>query len=203
MARNLKPRCKQCRRIGESVCGRAKCAVRKRNFVPGQHGQSRRSRSTQYGLQLREKQKAKLLYGILERQFHKYYVTASKQVGNTSELFMQLLEMRLDNVIYRAGFSSTRRQARQIVNHGHVTVNGQVCDIASRQVKINDTVAIKTKIQASKLFQDQVPALKMHEAPQWLQVNPDTWQVTIIAKPTSKDYEQSLSVNLIVEYYSR
>lgn len=203
MARNLKPRCKQCRRIGESVCGKAKCALRKRNSVPGQHGQSRRPRVTQYGLQLREKQKAKLLYGILERQFHKYYATASKQTGNTSELFMQLLEMRLDNVVYRSGFASTRRQARQLVNHGHVTVDGQRCDIASRQVKTNDTIAIKDKSKSSKLFQDQLPAMKMHEAPQWLQVNPDTWQTTVIAKPTSKDFEQSITVSLIVEYYSR
>ena len=116
---------------------------------------------------------------------------------------MQLLEMRLDNVIYRSGFASTRRQVRQIVNHGHITVNGQSCDIASRQVKVNDTVAIKDKMKSSKLFQGLLPALKMHEAPQWLQVNLDTWQSTVLAKPTTKDFEQSVTVSLVVEYYSR
>ncbi|MFA5995429.1 MAG: 30S ribosomal protein S4 [Patescibacteria group bacterium] len=204
MARNLKPRCKQCRRIGESVCGKAKCALRKRNTVPGQHGNSkRRPRITQYGLQLREKQKAKLLYGILEKQFQNYFTAASKHVGNTSELFMQLLEMRLDNAVYRSGFSTTRRQARQLVSHAHVLVNGKICNIPSRQLKINDVVSIKTNSQASKLIKDMVPTLKMHEAPQWLQVSADPLQFKVMAKPTTKDAEQGILVNLIVEYYSR
>lgn len=203
MARNLKPRCKACRRIGESVCGSAKCALIRRHYAPGQHGLKRKSRLTEFGTQLREKQKAKAFYGVLERQFSNYYAQASKTVGNTSELLMQLLESRLDNVVYRSGFAQTRRQARQLVAHGHVLVNGGKCTIASRQVKASDVIALRPGIQKSKYGQDLNSVLKGHEAPQWLQVDKTKYTAQVLSLPKAADAEHSIAVNMIVEYYSR
>lgn len=203
MARNLKARCKACRRLGESVCGSAKCALIKRNYAPGQHGMKRKPRISQYGLQLREKQKAKALYGILERQFSNYYVEASRKVGNTAEQLMQLLERRLDNVVYRSGFGATRRQARQLVTHGHVTVNGRKCNIPSAQVKVGDVVAFKEAMTKSKYSENLSNSLKMHEGPHWLQVDKSRFTAQVLSLPTAKDAEGSIAVNMIVEFYSR
>lgn len=203
MARNLKAKCKACRRIGESVCGTAKCALTKRSYSPGQHGMKRKPRLTQFGLQLREKQKAKALYGILEKQFHNYYAHASKTVGNTSSLLMQSLECRLDNVVYRSGFATTRRQSRQFVTHGHITVNGTRCNIPSRQLRVGDVVAIRANSQQSKYVELMGGHLKMSEAPHWLQTDKAKYTSQVLSLPTAKDAEQSVAVNLIVEYYSR
>ncbi|MBI2415080.1 MAG: 30S ribosomal protein S4 [Candidatus Kerfeldbacteria bacterium] len=203
MARNLKPRCKQCRRIGESICGSAKCALIRRNYAPGQHGLKRKPRLTEFGLQLREKQKAKIIYGILERQFRNYYRAASKQVGNTSEQLMQFLEGRLDNVVYRAGLAATRRQARQLVSHAHLLVNGVRCNIPSRQIKVGDIVTIRTQSSASKYFTDLANTIKMHQAPAWLEVDKTKYSIIVQNLPTAADAEQNIAVNLIVEYYSR
>jgi small subunit ribosomal protein S4 len=203
MARNLKARCKACRRLGESVCGSAHCALIKRNYAPGQHGLKRKGRLSQYGMQLREKQKAKALYGILERQFANYYAEASRKVGNTAEQLMQLLECRLDNVVYRAGFGATRRQARQLVTHGHVMVNGRKCNIPSRQVKVGDVVAFKEAMQKSKFAENLGSSLKMHESPHWLQVDKSKFTAQVLSLPTAKDAEGSVAVNMIVEFYSR
>lgn len=203
MARNLKAKCKACRRLGESVCGTAKCALTRRAYAPGQHGMKRAPRVSQFGLQLREKQKAKALYGILERQFANYYAEASKKVGNTSEQLLQLLECRLDNVVYRAGFASTRRQARQLVTHGHVTVNGKKCNIPSRQVKVSNVVGLKAGIMKSKYVEAVDVTLKMHEAPHWLQVDKNLHTAQVLSLPTAKDAEGSIAVNMIVEFYSR
>lgn len=203
MARNLKPRCKACRRIGESVCGSAKCALIRRHYAPGQHGLKRKPRLTEFGTQLREKQKAKALYGVLERQFSNYYAQASKTVGNTSELLLQLLETRLDNVVYRAGFAQTRRQARQLVSHSHVLVDDKKCTIPSRQVKIGNVISLRPGIQASKYGQDLGTRLKMYDAPQWLQLDKTRATAQMLALPAAVDAEQSIAVNMIVEYYSR
>ncbi|EKD78503.1 MAG: hypothetical protein ACD_41C00337G0007 [uncultured bacterium] len=202
MARNLKAKCKICRRLGESVCGTAKCALTRRNYTPGQHGLKRKPRLSQFALQLREKQKAKALYGILERQFSNYYVQASKKVGNTTEQLLQLLECRLDNVVYRAGFASTRRQARQLVTHGHVTVNGKGCNIPSRQVKVSDVVGIKGAMLKSKYVEQLGNTIKMYEAPQWLQLDKSRFTAQVLCLPTARDAE-SISANMIVEFYSR
>jgi small subunit ribosomal protein S4 len=203
MARNLKAKCKLCRRLGESVCGTAKCALTRRNYAPGQHGVKRKPRLTEFGTQLREKQKAKALYGILERQFRNYYLQASKKVGNTSEYLLQLLETRLDNVAYRAGFAQTRRQARQLVSHGHVLVNGQKCDVPSRQLKASDVISLKPTLSKSKYMEQIDTALRMHDAPHWLQVDKARHTAQVIALPTAQDAEKSIVVKMIVEYYSR
>ncbi len=202
MARNLRPTCKTCRRIGESVCGKQKCAVIRRPFIPGQHGpkQGNRARLTEYGIQLREKQKAKALYGILEKQFSNYFKKASEASGNTASKFVELVETRLDNAVYRAGFADTRRQARQMVTHGHFLVNGRRCDIPSRAVRIGDVLELRPKSKTSNLFTErQVPETV---AP-WLSVDRSNWKATVTALPAQEDFEQSVAMNLIIEFYSR
>lgn len=203
MARNLKAKCKICRRLGESVCGTAKCALTRRNYAPGQHGLKRKPRLSQFALQLREKQKAKALYGVLERQFANYYVHASRKVGNTAEQLLQLLEGRLDNVVYRSGLASTRRQARQLVAHGHILVNGKKCNIPSRQIKVSDVVALKPSLQQSKYTEQLSQTIKMYEAPHWLQLDKTRYTAQVLSLPTAKDAENSIAVNMIVEFYSR
>lgn len=203
MARNLKAKCKICRRLGESVCGTAKCALTRRNYAPGEHGLKRKQRLSQFGLQLREKQKAKAFYGILERQFENYYMAASRKSGNTAEQLLQLLEGRLDNVVYRAGFATTRRQSRQLVAHGHVSVNGRKCNIPSRQAKPGDVIGMKDSMQKSKYTELLSTTFKMYEAPHWLQVDKTRYTAQVLSLPTAKDAENSIAVNMIVEFYSR
>lgn len=202
MGRYLGPKCKKCRRIGESVCGTAKCALLRRSAPPGIHG-AQRHRVSEYGLQLREKQKAKALFGILEKQFRNYYLKASARTGNTGELFLRLLEQRLDNVVYRAGFASTRRQARQLVSHGHFTVNGKRCDIPSRQVEGGDVIELREKSKKGAYIQSQVDAMKNHHAPKWLLVDNAQFKITVQSAPDMIDMELGIAINLIVEYYSR
>ncbi len=202
MARNLRPTCKSCRRIGESVCGKQKCAVIRRPFIPGQHGpkQGNRARLTEYGIQLREKQKAKAHYGILEKQFYNYFKQAAAASGNTSSHMIELLETRLDNAVYRAGFADTRRQARQMVTHGHFLVNGRRCDIPSRQVRVGDVIELRPKSKTSNLFTEkEVP----EAVASWLSVDRTNWKVTVSSMPTAEDFEQSVAMNLIIEFYSR
>lgn len=204
MGRNLGPSCRRCRRLGESVCGKAKCAVIKRNYPPGQAGvRTGQKRLTQYGLQLREKQKAKWMYGILERQFRNYYKKASRKSGNTGELILQMLELRLDNVAYRAGFATTRSQARQLVTHGHFIVNGVRCDIPSRQVEVGDSIELRPKSQKSKYFEQNDSEMKMYEPASWLTVDRKNWKVTVDSIPQIKDFEPNIEIHLIVEFYSR
>lgn len=192
-----------CRRLGESVCGSAKCALTRRNYAPGQHGLMRRERLTEFGTQLREKQKAKALYGVLERQFRNYYRQASRTIGNTAELLLQFLESRLDNVVFRAGFAQTRRQARQLVSHGHILVNAKKCTIPSRLLKQGDVVEVQKKFQKSKYVEELLTTLKMYEVPHWLQVDKTRYTALVLSLPTTSDAEQSIAVSMIVEYYSR
>ncbi len=202
MGRYIGPKCKKCRRIGESVCGTAKCALLRRNTPPGIHG-AQRTRVSEYGLQLREKQKAKAIFGIMEKQFRNYYLKASARTGNTAELFLRLLEQRLDNVVYRAGFASTRRQARQLVSHGHFKVNGKRCDIPSRQVEGGDVIELRDKSKKGAYIQSQLDAMKNHHSPKWLLVDNKATTVTVQSTPDMMDMEQGIAINLIVEYYSR
>ncbi|PIW37458.1 MAG: 30S ribosomal protein S4 [Candidatus Kerfeldbacteria bacterium CG15_BIG_FIL_POST_REV_8_21_14_020_45_12] len=203
MGRYTGPKCKPCRRIGESVCGTQKCAVLRRSFIPGQHGPTSRPRLSEYGTQLREKQKARHLYGVLERQFRNYYEQASRAAGNTGELLLQLLERRLDNAVYRAGFAETRRQARQMVGHGHFNVNGRRVDIPSYKVSIGDVIVLRDKSQKSALFNDSEKDRKTHQAPKWLKVDMTKSTVEVTSLPNQEDFEQNIAINLIVEYYSR
>lgn len=206
--RNTGPKCRNCRREGTKLflkgakCFTSKCPIARRPFPPGVHGPSQtRVKLTGFGTQLREKQKAKRLYGLLERQFSNYVAKASTSKGNTGEMLQQLLEMRIDNVIYRMGVADSRTQARQLVNHGHVTVNGKKMDIASYQVEVDDVISFDeaTKEAIAK----RADAISKANRPAWLNFEVKKAEGKILSKPTSKDIESLFDVTPIIEYYSR
>ena len=196
-----------CRREGVSLCGREKCAVKRRPFAPGVHGPAAsrgRVRISSYGLQMREKQKAKRLYGILERQFRNYFEAASKKKGNTAEFLVVSLETRLDNVVYRLGLGSTRRQARQMVGHGFVTVNGAMVNIPSYQTRVGDVIGVKENKRAKGLVKQTEERLaKKSETPRWLALDSAMLSGKVTAVPEGEDLRQVFDPRLIVEFYSR
>lgn len=200
MGRNLSPKWKRYRRLGLPVPG----GKNTRDYPPGQHGpRQTRQRLSDYGLQLREKQRVKLLYGLMERQMRKYYQQASDAAGNTGAVIMSLLENRLDNAVYRAGYALTREQARQFVTHGHFLVNGRRCDIPSRQLRVGDKLELREKSKKSSVFADIKTEHKLHAAPAWLKVNQDADVIEVQAVPGAEDFEKNIAINLIVEFYSR
>ena len=208
MARTIEPDCRQCRREGCKLflkgerCTTKKCAMERRPVIPGQHGNSkRRVAFSEYGTQLREKQKVKRMYGILEKQFREYYEKARKKQGATGEQMLILIEQRLDNVVYRMGIGRSRKQARQIVNHGLITVNGKRVNIASYSVKAGDVVAIKENKQNNELFKD----LKGSKVvmPKWLEFDTNTLTGKIVTLPSREDVDADIKEQLIVELYSR
>mgnify|MGYP001616390360 FL=1 len=204
MARNTSPIVKRSRRLG-IVLGKEKFA-RRRTYPPGVHGPKQsvgRIRMSAYGEQLREKQKAKALYGVLEKQFRRYFGKASKTRGNTAETLVKILETRLDNVVYRLGWAKTRRQARQMVNHGFVTVNGKKVDVASYEVKIGEEVSIKESKLEKGIIKGIPEAMKVGTLPKWLARDDKTLKGKMIALPEGDDLEQGFDATLIVEFYSR
>lgn len=209
MAKSLDPKCKQCRREGIKLflkgekCFSAKCPIVKRNYPPGVHGTKRRTRPTEYGQQLREKQKAKRIYGILERQFKNYYKKAIRQKGDTGEILQQLLEMRLDNVIYRIGLTQSRNHARQMVNHCLFLVNNKKVNIPSYQIKPKDEITIKPEKAKAKIFDDLAKKLEKHDVPAWINFDLKTKTAKILNKPKSEDLEHTFNPRLIVEFYSK
>lgn len=208
MARNIQPSCKICRREGQKLYLKGdrcvsvgkKCAMDRRPTPPGQHGLSRR-KASEYGIQLREKQKVRKSYGILEKQFHHYYERAEKMKGVVGENMLALIEKRLDNVIYRMGIGASRAQSRQIVNHGHVTVNGKTVDIPSYQVKVGDIIAIKENKKNKAIF----TALKDAKItmPKWVEFSTDKLSGKIIAEPQRDDIDLGINEQLIIEKYSK
>src|SRR5215510_4668750 len=178
MARYIGPVCRLCRREGMKLflkgerCYTDKCAIEKRNVPPGQHGRSRKAKMVGYGVQLREKQKVKRTYGVLENQFRRYFEAADRQKGVTGELLLQSLERRLDNVIYRVGFATSRPQARQLVRHGHFTVNGRKVDIPSYQVRQGDVVAVKAASGQNPTIAHAMEEVKGRGIPEWLSFDP-------------------------------
>ncbi len=206
MARTIEPDCRQCRREGRKLflkgerCLTKKCAMERRPVIPGQHGASRK-RVTEYGLQLREKQKVKRMYGILERQFEKYFEDASRAKGATGETMLSLIERRLDNVIYRMGIGASRAECRQIVNHGHICVNGKRVSIASYRVKVGDVITVKDNKQELEMFKS-LKGMKI-VMPKWLEFNSETLTGKILANPTREDIDSDIKEQLIVELYSR
>ncbi len=209
MAKNLDAKCKQCRRAGEKLflkgerCYTAKCAMVKRNYPPGFHGPKGRRRQTDYGLQLNEKQKAKRQYNLLEQQFRLIFKKARRQSGNTGENFVKLLEMRLDNTIYRLGIALSRPQARQLVNHGHFTVNERKVNIPSYQLKKGDMIKIKSNKKQSKIFKDLSEKLKKKEIPGWLHLDSQELVAKVLHQPDMEIIKPNFDVQMIVEYYSR
>jgi small subunit ribosomal protein S4 len=206
MARYTGAHCRLCRREGMKLflkgdrCYTDKCAVARRGYAPGQHGQSKKKMSN-YGLQLREKQKAKRIYELLEGQFRKYYERADRMKGITGENLLKLLEMRLDNVVFRLGYGASRREARQLVNHGHFLVNGHKVDIPSYGLSINDVITVSEKSRSSerfKMFAENPKAL-----PNWIQGNVENFEAKVIAEPARTDIDIPVNETLIVELYSK
>jgi small subunit ribosomal protein S4 len=208
MARYTGSVCRLCRREGTKLflkgekCFSLKCAVGKRPTPPGQHGQARQRKMSEYGVQLREKQKARRAYGLMESQFHRTYEKSTAMKGITGENMLQLLERRLDNVVYRAGFGASRPQARQIVGHGHILVNGKKVDIPSFTVSVNDVITVREKTKETEKFK----ALRLGTGrviPKWLSLNADQLTISVLSLPVREDIDFSLQENMIVEYYSR
>ena len=206
MAKLIGADCRECRREGCKLflkgerCTTKKCAMERRPVLPGQHGASRK-RVTEYGLQLREKQKVKKAYGILEKQFRRYYEEAVRMKGVTGDNMLSLIERRLDNVVYRMGIGSSRSECRQIVNHGHITVNGKRVNIPSFSVKVGDVIAIKENKQELEMFK-ALRGMKV-VMPKWLEFNTETLTGKILALPKREDIDMNISEHLIIELYSR
>jgi small subunit ribosomal protein S4 len=213
MARVIGPVCKLCRREGEKLflkgsrCLSPKCAIEKRAYAPGQHGQSgqfRRNRSSDYSLQLREKQKARRIYGVLEKQFRRYFVLAQRSKSLTGAMLLSLLESRLDNVVYRMGLAESRPQARQLVQHGHLDINGVRADSPARLVKSGDVVSVRAASRSLPYFKTLVKEMEgQPAAPQWLSVDLAGLSCRVLHLPSREEIDLSLNEQLIVEYYSR
>ena len=208
MARYTDSVCRLCRREGAKLflkgekCFSQKCAVGKRPTPPGQHGQARQRKMSEYGTQLREKQKARRAYGLLEGQFYRTYQKASTMKGVTGENLLQLLERRIDNVVYRAGFAASRPQARQLVLHGHILVNGKKVDIPSYEMDLNDVLTVREGSKDIPIFKTAREG-SARIVPKWLTVNADGLTATISALPARDDIDFTIQENMIVEYYSR
>lgn len=206
MARYTGSVCRQCRREGTKLflkgerCYSDKCAITRRSYAPGQHGQSRKKFS-EYGLQLREKQKVKRYYGVLESQFAKYFEMAEKKSGVTGENLLQIVESRLDNIVYRLGFAMSRPEARQLVRHGHFTVNGQKVDIPSYLVKVGDVIAVKEGSLSSEKIKAVLAANEKKAIVKWLELNGTTAKVVALAQ--KEDIDLPIEEHLIVELYSK
>ena len=208
MARYTGAVCRLCRREGKQLflkgerCYTDKCGVKKRAYAPGQHGQGRKKLS-EYGLQLREKQKARRYYGVLESQFAKYFEMASKRKGITGENLLAILESRLDNVVYRLGFAMSRAEARQLVTHGHFEVNGKKVDIPSYLIEVGDVISVKEKSVSSEKFKAIFEANEGKVIPKWLDLNAAGHEGKVIAAVKRDDIDLELEEHLIVELYSK
>jgi small subunit ribosomal protein S4 len=209
MARNLDPKCKQCRRLGEKLllkgdrCNSAKCGMVKRNFPPGVHGGKGRTRQTEYGLQLQEKQRAMKEYRMLEKQFRLTFEKAKGQAGNVNENLLVLLETRLDNAVYRMGLASSRDKARQLITHGHFTVNAKKVNIPSFHITSGDVIAVKESSKRSKTFTELAEKLKGAKQVNWVMVNATNLSGKVLNEPKQGDIVSNINPQMIVEYYSR
>ena len=209
MARYTEAVCRQCRREGQKLflkgdrCYTQKCAIDCRGYAPGQHGQGR-SKTSEYGSQLREKQKVRRYYGVLEKQFRSYFAMAEKRQGITGENLLAILETRLDNVVYRMGFAMTRRQARQLVSHAHFTVNGQKVNIPSYLVRVGDVIEVKESSRSSAAFKrltaEDAPLVTV---PTWLERDKNALKGTVSRMPAREDIDMPIEEHLIVELYSK
>ncbi|MHB1701012.1 MAG: 30S ribosomal protein S4 [Acidobacteriaceae bacterium] len=209
MARYTGPVCRLCRRDGTKLflkgpkCFSDKCPIEKRNFPPGQHGKDRKAKIVGYGLQLREKQKAKRIYFTLESQFRAYYEKATTRSGVTGELLLQQLECRLDNVAYRMGLATSRRQSRQVVRHGHVQVNGRKVNIPSFQVKVGDVIAVREGSKKLVVLETARDFASGQNSVQWLEIDRDAFSARVLALPKREDVNLPVNEQLIVELYSK
>ncbi len=210
MARHREAVCRLCRREGQKLflkglrCFTEKCAIEKRNFVPGQHGQARRPKLVGYGLQLREKQKAKRTYGLLERQFRTYVVKAERAKGPTGENLIVMLERRLDNVVWRMGLASSRAQARQLVLHGHIRVAGRKVNIPSYLVSVGEEIALKEKLHQNAMVLEARNLAQSQNTVPWLELDREHFKARVVALPKREDVQTPpINEQLIVELYSK
>lgn len=209
MARNLDPKCKQCRREGEKLflkgerCFTPKCPIVKRNYPPGQHGLKGKPRMSSYGVHLREKQKVKRMYRLLEKQFVQYLHEAERRKGNTAELFLQSLEARLDNIVFRLGIADSRDQARQLVGHGHIQVNGKSVTIPSFSVVAGSVISVNPTKASSPLYEKVKKTAEQKTIPAWVTFDAQELKGTVQHLPIGEELTQGLQVPLIVEFYSR
>ena len=209
MARYIGPVCRLCRREAMKLflkgerCYTEKCAIEKRNFPPGQHGKTRKAKLAGYGLQLREKQKVKRIYGVLEDQFRGYFETAERTRGITGVTLLQLLERRLDNVVYRLGLSTSRSQARQLVRHGHFLINGKKVDIPSYSLKQGDVVTVLGRSQKNTTIEHAIQEVKGRGIPEWLSFDAASISGRVVSMPTREQINLPVQEQLIVELYSK
>ena len=208
MARNTGPSCRLCRREGAKLflkgsrCVTDKCAISRREYAPGQHGQARKKESN-YGLQMREKQKVKRIYGVLERQFRHYFQIAERSKEVTGIMLLQLLERRLDNVIFKMNLGNSRAEARQLVQHGRVYVNGKRLDIPSYTVKLGEEISVKVSEKHTKALNERVEVLKDRPTAKWLEIDAKALKAKVTAMPTKEDVGFPIQEQLIVELYSK
>ncbi|MBM4124559.1 MAG: 30S ribosomal protein S4 [Nitrospira sp.] len=208
MAKYNGPVCRLCRREGEKLflkgtrCMTEKCAIERRSYPPGQHGQGRQ-RHSEYSAQLREKQKLRRIYGLLERQFRGVFGRAERRTGITGEHLLKLLECRLDNVVYRLGFASSRKEARQIVNHGHLVVNGRKTDVPSYTVRPGDVIEVRPRSREILSIQSALEAVDGRGIPSWLELDRATFKGTVRGIPTKEEIALPVNEQLVVELYSR
>ncbi|NTU67009.1 MAG: 30S ribosomal protein S4 [Candidatus Moranbacteria bacterium] len=210
MARDIDAKCRKCRRAGEKLflkgdrCNSAKCAIVKRNYIPGVHGKKMRRGGSEYGMQLSVKQKIKRIYGVLEKQFRRHFEDAKKKKGVTGDLLLQRLEFRLDNIVYRMGFASSRAFARQLVNHGLISVNGKRVSIPSCEVNVNDVISIKEEKKAKNYFKNLEQQLKnKKDFPSWISFDSSKLEGKIVSVPEKDDIGINVDAQVVVEYYSR
>lgn len=209
MARYIGPVCRQCRREGMKLflkgdrCYTDKCAIEKRAYPPGAHGSGFRQKQSEFGNQLREKQKVKRIYGVLERQFRRIFSKAARKRGITGENLLMLLERRLDNVVYRMGFAASRNEARQFVRHGHVRVNGKKATIPSMVLRLEDEVSIKEKSRTNQRILSAIEASRRKGTTSWIQVDPEKFVGKVVADPKREEITLPINEQQIVELYSR
>ena len=209
MARYTGASCRQCRReklklfLKGDRCYTDKCSFERRSYPPGQHGQARMRKFSDYAIQLREKQKVRRMYGIMEGQFHKYYKKADRTKGVTGENLLSLLEKRLDNVVYRSGFAGSRCQARQLVKHDHLHVNGKRVNVPSYIVSVNDVISVREKSRKVEVITDNMEAVARRGVPSWLEIDKDAFLATIKTEPVRQEITMPIQEQLIVELYSK
>ena len=209
MARYTGASCRQCRRerlklfLKGDRCYTDKCAFERRSFPPGQHGQARMRKFSDYAIQLREKQKVRRMYGLMEGQFLRYYKEADRRKGVTGENLLALLEKRLDNVVYRSGFAHSRNQARQLVKHKHIMVNGKKVNIPSFIVSVNDEITVQEKSRKVEVIADSLEAVARRGVPSWLEIDKDAFKATVKSEPERQEITMPIQEQLIVELYSK
>ncbi|HET98128.1 MAG TPA: 30S ribosomal protein S4 [Desulfurivibrio alkaliphilus] len=209
MARYTGAVCRQCRReklklfLKGDRCYSDKCSFERRSYAPGQHGQARMRKVSDYALQLREKQKVRRIYGMLEGQFHRYFVEAERMRGVTGENLLRLLESRFDNVVYRLGFAGSRNQARHLVRHNHFLLNGRKANIPSLQVKVGDVITVREKSKEVEVIKESLAAMARRGVPSWLELNQETFAGTVKNAPDRQELTMPIQEQLIVELYSK